>query len=283
MPLSSQRDFVLLYCGEKLNVSSTKQRSSTAGRPRTMLPKCISTPKKTHRTTLESNRDHLENMSIGSMCSETMMNHSAPSPLANSFASSSTVSLSSSFVGHVEPRQNSINGAAATPIVKATSETSVNHKVPFSACPSHSPSFTSLGPTLSEISPISCSQQIAKSQSKQVSVKRPKTQKNPSSRPAESSQRPSKAIPNRVQLRLNKCTFQQFGKSFDLSMLPEQAKAKCTITTQSSPSLTEGFRAQASQDEQSVYFKATELDLVRSLSCQPLRSVKLETSTSRHT
>ncbi|XP_036447385.1 protein polyglycylase TTLL10 isoform X2 [Colossoma macropomum] len=281
-PLSSQTDFVLLYCGESTSIPFTKQRSRTAGLLWTAHPRSGSAPKKTNRATMAPNGDNSANWTTGSTCcSETMANHSAPSVLANSSCSSSTASSLSSFVEPVEPKQNSTSEAFASPTDITTSETPANHNVPFSACPSHSS-----GPTPSVFKAILCDQQIAKSQSKQVSGKTATNQKSRRAKPAEKSRRTRKATQNRVELRLNKCTWQQSGMTTDFRMPPQTARAKSTITSLSSPvlsealNLTRGLRAQGSQYGRSAYLKPTESDLAQSLSCQPLRSEKLESFTS---
>lgn len=49
LPLSSQKDFVLLHCGDKSSVSLTKQRSRTAGPLRTACSKSQSSSKRTQQ------------------------------------------------------------------------------------------------------------------------------------------------------------------------------------------------------------------------------------------
>lgn len=47
LPLNSQKDFVLLHCGDTTGVSFTKQRNGTAGCPRTACLESRSSSKKT--------------------------------------------------------------------------------------------------------------------------------------------------------------------------------------------------------------------------------------------
>ncbi|KAI4895975.1 hypothetical protein NFI96_006014 [Prochilodus magdalenae] len=270
LPLNSQRDFLLLYCGESMGIPFTQQRSRTARRIRTAHPKSGSAPKKTNRVAVETNRYISAKCSTGS----AMTNHCVPSVLANSSSSSS------SFVVPVGSKQNLTNEALASPTDITTSETPANHNVPFSACPSYS---SSSGFIPSVITGIECTQEHAESQSKPVSGKAATTQRSPSAKPAEVTQshrRLRKVIQSRVELRLNKCTWQQSGLTTELKMPPETAKAKSTITSLSSPvlsealNLTRGLRPQAGQDGRNTYLKPT--SLAQSLSCQPLRSEKLE-------
>ncbi|XP_017564607.1 protein polyglycylase TTLL10 [Pygocentrus nattereri] len=288
-PLSSQKDFVLLYCGESTSIPFTKQRSRTVGSLRMAHPKRGSTPKKTNRATVAPNGDNSATRTTGSICSsETLANHSVPSVLANSSCSSSTASSSLSFVEPVKPKQNSTSETFASTTDITTSETPANHNVPFSACPSYSSSSSS-GPTPAVFKAIFCDQQLAESQSKQVSGKTTTTQKSRRAKPAEKSRsrpRTRKATQNRLELRLNKCTWQQSGMTTVFRMPPETARAKSTITSLSSPALSEaldltrGLRSQGNQYGRSFCLKPTESDLAQSLSCQPLRSEKLESFTS---
>uniref|UniRef100_A0A3B1K319 Tubulin tyrosine ligase like 10 n=1 Tax=Astyanax mexicanus TaxID=7994 RepID=A0A3B1K319_ASTMX len=264
LPLSSQRDFVLLYCGESAGIPSTTQRSRTAGGPRPAHHKSRCTSKKTNKASTAANRDHVANQSTGTtFCSETMANYFGPSQLANS------LSIEESF----EPKPPSSNEESGI----ATSKTPTN-------ITSHS---TSSGITQSDTSAISCSQHLAEPQTKQISGKTVTIQKNLSAKPAETSQsrpRPSRA--SRVELRLNKCTWQQSGMTPDHRMLPGPARSKSTIVSLSSPALSEGsnlsqgLKTRSGQHGQSVYFRTDEIDLTQSLSCQPLCLEKQEMSMS---
>ncbi|XP_072553536.1 uncharacterized protein ttll10 [Salminus brasiliensis] len=281
LPLSSQKDFVLLYCGESAGIPPSKQRSRTAGCLRTAHTKSRAASKKTDKTTMAANGNHLANQSTGSTrCSEITTSHFVSSPLANTSSSSSWASTSEE---PVEPKQPSVNEKSVT----NTSETQVNHNVPFSVCPSH---ITSSGSTPPGISAISCSQQLAEPQSKQLSGKTAMTQKNLSAKPAEmthSRPRPSKA--SRVELQLNKCTWQQSGMTSDHRTPPGPARSKSTIVSLSTPALSEsstlsrGLKTRSGQDGWSAYLRPDEFDLTQTLSCQPLRSEKSELSPSLST
>lgn len=258
LPLSSQRDFVLLYCGESAGVPSTMQRSRTAGGLWTAHARYAS--KKTDKASMAANRDHLANQCTGTtFCSETMANRFGPPRLANS----------SSFKESVVPKQASNKDKTGI----ATSKTPTK--------------VTSSGPIPSDTCAISCSQQLAETQPKQLSVKTVTVQNNLGAKPAEMSQirpRPSRA--SRVELRLNKCTWQQSGLTPDHRMSAGPVRSKSTIVSLSSPALSEstnlsqGLKTRFGLDGRSFYLRSDEIHLAQSLSCQPLRLEKLEQSTS---
>ncbi|XP_066529116.1 protein polyglycylase TTLL10 [Hoplias malabaricus] len=278
LPLTSQRDFVLLYYGESLSKSFTKQRSRTAGPIRTTHTKSSTMPKKTSTATIAPNGDLANQRKESTYYSENMPNQCLPSVSANS--SSNSVSISLSFK---EPQQN--NGVSASPNIMTNSEASAKHRLPSSVCPTHN---TSSNLTSSAITSISCSQQLAGPQSKQVSGKMARN--SLSVKPVEVKQSClwlNKAIPNRVELQLSKCTWEQSGMTSNQRVPLEPIKAKSTITSLSSPSLAEesnpilGLRARTVQDALSLHLiNPSVSDLAQSLLCQPLRPMKLETSTS---
>ncbi|KAF4078099.1 hypothetical protein AMELA_G00195470 [Ameiurus melas] len=110
LPLSSQKDFVLLHCGETAGMSSTKQRSQTA---RPLWRACSKSQSSSEKT--------LQAVNI-SGCSWTANRCPAPSSTISSNSPDAFIHKSSPIP---QPRQNIANE-------QATSFTSANHLVRFS-------------------------------------------------------------------------------------------------------------------------------------------------------
>ncbi|KAG7323590.1 hypothetical protein KOW79_013292 [Hemibagrus wyckioides] len=106
LPLSSQRDFVLLHCGDTAGVLATKQRSRTAGPLRTVCSKQRSRSKKTQQAAKISGCNWISN--------------TCPSPSLNISSNTPDASI------HTSPPLLNLTNE------QATSFTSASHLAPFS-------------------------------------------------------------------------------------------------------------------------------------------------------
>ncbi|XP_076874485.1 protein polyglycylase TTLL10 isoform X2 [Brachyhypopomus gauderio] len=209
LPLSSQRDFVLLYCAESKMESITHQRS------RRGWPRGTASLKKAHEpstmTPQEHNLTYRSTVAAKSTApSQTPHHRGVPSM----FSSHSSVRASPPASKPAEPRQHLTDETTErlSSISASTPDTPANPTAPFAAGPS-----STSGPALRDVSVASLS---GYDLGAEVAVR-----SKPSTKAREAC-RSHKGRPRRVELCLSKCTWQQLGLTPDLRMGSEMARSR---------------------------------------------------------
>ncbi|KAK1801806.1 hypothetical protein P4O66_022447, partial [Electrophorus voltai] len=211
LPLSSQREFQLLYCAESKNESISSHRSRTAWPRGTACPKTMAPHSVVKRSTVGAK---------STATTDRPPHRPAPLTSASLFCSSPPAAKPS------ESRQNLTNEHNAS---ISTTEIPANHTAPFAAGPSLA---SSSGPPLPGVSVGAHAQQLVVPFPRQGSGTEVVTHNNPSTKASEMSRcRANKGGPGRVELRLSKCTWPQPGLTSDLRVRPELATLKSTITS----------------------------------------------------